>query len=254
MKKFLGLLTFFLLTISSVFSADMRFIQVDGVLLNYKDTKPFEILVEKINNEKNVEFVVFTGNNLKKASLENLDLFTFILKKINKKTYVLLGNQDVLSSSGVDKEYYYSRVSRALKKHSKKPNFTFEKKGYVFVAMDGSKQFFQSSNGYYTKNELMWLNKTLDENKDKKVIILQHFPLLKAETKWNETKNTEEYNEILANYTNIKAIVSGHFNKNIEQYENNILHIITQSASNNWAYKIIQIDLNDDFISTYLVK
>lgn len=254
MKKLFKIVILLMFLSLCTFAKELTFVQITDLNLNETNVSKACALIREINQRKNIDFVVFTGNNLKKASLENLDLFTLILKKINKKTYVLLGNQDVLSSSGVDKEYYYSRVSRALKKHSKKPNFTFEKKGYVFVAMDGSKQFFQSSNGYYTKNELMWLNKTLDENKDKKVIILQHFPLLKAEAKWNETKNTEEYNEILANYTNIKAIVSGHFNKNIEQYENNILHIITQSASNNWAYKIIQIDLNDDFISTYLVK
>ncbi len=233
---------------------DLTFIQITDLNLSKDNASKVYALIKEINQRKNIDFVVFTGNNLKKASVENLDIFIYLLKKINKKTYVLLGNQDVLSSSGVDKEYYYSRVSKALWKHSKKPNFTFEKKGYLFVAMDGSKQFFQSSNGYYTKNELMWLDKTLKENKNKKVIILQHFPLLKAEAQWNETKNSEEYNEILANYSNIKAIVCGHFNKNIEKKENNILHIVTQSALNNWSYKIIQIDLNDDFISTYLVK
>ena len=66
MKKIFGLLVVFLLTLSTVFSADMRFIQVDGVFYNPEKKQEFEVLIEKINNEKNVEFIVFTGNNISK--------------------------------------------------------------------------------------------------------------------------------------------------------------------------------------------
>ena len=42
MNKILGLLLTFLFTTISVFSADMRFIQVDGVLLRANYTSRFE--------------------------------------------------------------------------------------------------------------------------------------------------------------------------------------------------------------------
>ena len=60
MNKILGLLTIFLFTTISVFSADMRFIQVDGVLLNSNNTKSFEDLIDKINKEKRLQNIAIS--------------------------------------------------------------------------------------------------------------------------------------------------------------------------------------------------
>ena len=120
--------------------------------------------------------------------------------------------------------------------------------------MDGAKQYFKSTNGYYNKDELLWLDKTLEQNKNEKVIILQHFPILNNSSKWLETAKIEEYNEILSKHNNVKVIISGHYDKNIQIKENNISHIVSENYSKNGAYKIIEIDLDHDFIATYLVK
>ena len=120
--------------------------------------------------------------------------------------------------------------------------------------MDGVKQYFQSTNGYYAKEELMWLEKTLDKNKDKNVIILQHFPLLENSSKWIETAKMEEYQELLSKYKNVKVIVSGHYGSNQEIKKDGIYHIVTESYSKAGAYKIIEIDSDYDFIGTYLIK
>ena len=52
MKRLLYLLVFLLITNLSAFSADMRFIQVDGALYSIDNAKKFESLINKINNEK----------------------------------------------------------------------------------------------------------------------------------------------------------------------------------------------------------
>ena len=66
MKKLFGLLAVFFLSSLSVLSADMRFVQVDGALYNSASSERFEALIQKINSEKDVDFVVFTGNNISK--------------------------------------------------------------------------------------------------------------------------------------------------------------------------------------------
>ena len=66
MKKFLGLCLIFFITNLAALSADMRFIQVDSALFNSANQNNFSSLVSKINKEKNVKFVVFTGNNISK--------------------------------------------------------------------------------------------------------------------------------------------------------------------------------------------
>lgn len=238
----------------AVFAKEVKLIHITDIDLNTKNAYKLKRTIKEINMYKDIDFVVFGGNNIAKADVENLNTFLYLVKKTKKKSYILLGNNDVLSSSGIDKKTYMKKVSWAEFRHSNKPNYTFEKNGYLFIAMDGVKQYFKSANGYYNKEELLWLDKTLEKNKDKNVIILQHFPLLESTSKWEETAKMEDYKEILAKYNNVKVIISGHYGKNQEVKKDGIYHIVTESYSENGAYKIIEIDLDYDFIATYLVR
>lgn len=239
----------------SAFSKEVKFIQITDINLNTKNAYKLQETISEINTYKDIDFVVFGGNNIAKPEINNLNTFLYLLKKINKKTYVILGSNDVLSSSGIDKEYYMKKVRRAtFYRHSSKPNYCFKKNGYLFITMDGVKQYFQSTNGYYPKAELLWLEKTLEKNKNKNIIILQHFPLLESSSKWLETPKTQEYYDLLAKYKNVKVIISGHYDINKEVKKDGIYHIISESYSKSGAYKIIEIDMKYDFIATYSVK
>ena len=255
MKSIFKILITALFLFASAQAKEIKFIHITDIELNTNNAYQLQKTIKEANSFKDIDFVVFGGNNISKTKIDNLNTFLYLLKKVNKKAYVLLGSSDVLSSSGINKEYYLKRVRRALWfKHSAKPNYVFKKKDIVFVAMDGSKEFFQSTNGYYTKTEINWLKKILEKNKDKKVVILQHFPLLETNSQWLQTVKTEEYYELLKQYKNVKVIVSGHYGDNLEVKKDNIYHIITESYSKNKAYKIIELDLDNDFIGTYLVK
>jgi len=234
-------------------SKEVKLIHITDIDLDLKHAYKLQETIKEINEHKDVDFVLFGGNNIKSANIDNLNAFCYLLKKVNKKAVVLLGSNDVLSSSGIDKEYYLKKIARS-KMHSKKPNYTFKKQGYLFVVMDGAKQYFKSSNGYYNKDELLWLDKILEKNKDEKVIILQHFPIVENSSKWLETAKIEEYREVLAKHKNVKVIISGHYDKNQELKKDDIYHIITENYSKSGAYKIIEIDLDYDFIATYLVR
>ncbi|MBQ4646834.1 MAG: metallophosphoesterase [Candidatus Gastranaerophilales bacterium] len=242
----------FLCSLAS-FAREVKLIQITDINLTEQNAYKFEKTIEEINEFKDIDFVLLGGNNIANSNIDNLNTFTYLINKINKRCIVLLGSSDVYSSKGIDKEYYLKKVNRA-KFHSKKPNYTFKKQGYLFVVMDGSKQYFKSSNGYYNKEELLWLDKTLEKNKNEKVIILQHFPILESTSKWLETAKIDEYKEILAKHNNIFAIISGHYDKNIETKNDGIYHIVTESYSKKGAYKIIELDKQYDFVATYLVR
>lgn len=254
--KFVFKILFTVLFLTSfTFAKEVRFVHITDIGLNTKNAYKLQNTIKEINSFKDIDFIVFGGNNISKTNINNLNTFLYLLKKTNKKSYVLLGSSDVLSSSGINKEYYLKRVRRTLWfNHSKSPNYVFKKKDIVFIVMDGSKEFFQSTNGYYTKQELIWLNKTLEKYKDKNIVILQHFPLIETDSKWLETVKKEPYFEILSKYNNIKAIISGHFGGNLEIKKDGIFHIITESYNKNGAYKIIELDFENDFIGTYLIK
>ena len=83
---------------------------------------------------------------------------------------------------------------------------------------------------------------------------MQHFPILNDSSKWLETAKIEEYEEILTKHKNVKVIISGHYDKNQEVKKDGIYHILSENYSKSGAYKIIEIDLDYEFIATYLVK
>ena len=98
MKKIVGLFITILLSSFPVFAKDMRFIQVTDTYFSQYDkttVNRLENLVNEINSEKNVEFVVFTGNNIAKPKTEDVENFVKIANKLNTPYYIVLGNKDV---------------------------------------------------------------------------------------------------------------------------------------------------------------
>lgn len=241
MNKFIIFLTFFLISIQTVFSADMRFIQVESALCSSKNSASFEALIDKINNEKDVEFVVFTGNNIVKPNSLELENFVKLAKKLKRPFYVVLGQKDVNKQKGLGKFEYVEFLKKNVKTHKKivSPNYLFEKKGVVFIVADGSKEFIPTPIGYYREDVILWLDEQLDLLKDKNVVILQHYPIvppIKKETHY--TYKADEYLRLVSEHKNIKAIVSGHFNVNDEKLVDGVLHISTKSAP---VYRIVDI-------------
>ena len=257
MKKITKILIlFFTYTalLNSVFAKDIKFIHLTDINLNSNNAKNLSETIKEINEYKDIDFVIFGGNNISSADINKLNAFIKITKKLNKKAYFLLGSNDVSSSNGIDKELFLYKVNKTHFYHSKKPNYVFKKNGYVFVAMDGAKEYFKTSHGCYTSQELKWLDETLKKYKNENVIILQHFPLALTNSTWLQTARIEDYLEVLAKHNNVKIIVSGHYNINKEEKINGIYNIITESYDKNNAYKIIEINLEEDFIGTNLVK
>ena len=234
---------------------EVSFIHITDINLDKSNAPKVLQTIREINTYEDVDFVVFGGDNIAKADIDNLDMFLYILSQVKKKCIVLLGSNDVSTTSEIDKEYYLKRVWFVRKtKHSKKPNYTFKCKDVVFVVMDGSKQYFPGTNGCYTTKELKWLDETLTKYKNDDVIILQHFPLLDTKSKWLKTAKIENYQEVLKKHNNVRMIVSGHYGPDIEKKTDGIYHIVTESYSKNGAYEIIQVNFKDDFVGTYLVK
>ena len=258
MKKLFKILNILLIVLflnTGVFASELRFIHITDTEVSPGNAYRLKKTIKEINSTKNIDFVVFGGNNISKTNINNLNYFMYLLKRVHKPTYVLLGSSDVSSNTGIDKQYYMKRVKMArFLRHPGKSNYVFKKKGIVFIVMDGSKQYFQQPNGCYTQQELIWFDEKLSKYKNKTVVILQHFPVLQSSTQWLQTPRLEEYYAVLNKHTNVKAIISGHYGNNHEEVINNVHHMITESYSKRGAYKIIEIDKQNDFLGTYLVK
>ncbi len=244
MNKILGLCIALLISFNTAFCADMSFVQVDTLCLSAKDEQSIlkmQNIIEKINNQKNIEFVVFTGDNIESPKKENLECFIKNAKKLKKPYYVVLGSKDISKQKHLGKKEYINFLKQKSKYHKKilGPNFVVEKKDIAFICLDGSKDVITTPMGYYREATLDWLENQLSYYSDKNIVIFQHFPLIAPSRK--ETRYTikpEAYLDLLKQYGNVKAIFAGNFNVNSEKEVEGVLHVTTADAP---QYRVVDM-------------
>ncbi len=259
MKRIIKFLLVFLITLlfqTQTLAQNIKFLQVTDVHMTQSNAHLLEDFVNDINNKYNdLDFVIFTGDNIDQANVNDLKTFLSIIKKLKFKQYVVMGNHDVFKSKNLDKKLYMKMVQQELGEyHSTKPNYIFKDKDVVFMVMDGVKEVIPGPGGYYREEELNWLDKNLTKYKKDKVVIVQHFPLLAGKAPRNEAYRKEDYLEMLKKHNNVIAIVCGHYHENREEMKDNIYHILTMKWLNNTYYKIIEIDTQIPMIYTQLIN
>lgn len=241
MKKFLCLCCLFLVSSFKVFGADIKFVQIDS--LKYSPAQEeisdsFAKMITEINNLKDVDFVIFTGNNIAKSDEKLLKAFLKKANKLKAPYYIALGHKDLNKNKGLSKSEYIETVRRISHRNIKSPNYIFNKKGVLFIVADGAKEFVPTPFGYYRDNVIKYIDNMLAQNSDKNAVILQHFPINPpSDSESYRTYKAEEYTKILGEHKNVKAIVSG-FGVNSESDLNGIKHITTAEYP---QYRIIEI-------------
>lgn len=240
MRKLLGLLFCFLMINSAVLAKDMRFAQVTDVRYSKANADTLEKVINEINKQKEIEFVVFTGDNINHPDSEDLEAFLAEAKKLHCPFYVVIGDRDVNKRKELSKKQYAKFVKEHVKKHKySTPNYVFEKKGLVFIVPDGAKDVIPSTTGYYRDEVVDWIDANLDLHKKKKVVILQHFPIVPpAQKETYYTFKAENYLNMLKNHKNVMAVIAGHFGVNKEEIKDGITHISTAPAP---TYRVIDI-------------
>lgn len=232
---------------------NVKFAQVTDV--HYKNSSANLLkIIKDINSQSDIDFVVFTGDNIGKANINNLKYFLTDLKKLNKPYYLCLGDRDVSKSNHLDKATYIDTVRRYNRRVPKKPNYTFKKGNIVFVVVDGSKDLLPGLSGVYNNDTIKWVDNQLSRYASSKVILIQHFPIAnKPNNEFYYTYNSIEYLKMLSNHNNVLAVIAGHFHKNDEITYNGVCHIVSPKASDG-LYKIIEIDCDNDYELFTLVK
>ncbi|MCM1265245.1 MAG: metallophosphoesterase [Candidatus Gastranaerophilales bacterium] len=204
-------------------------------------------MIKDINKTSDIDFVIFTGDNIGQTNQKNLQKFLDDTKKLNKPYYFVLGNKDVSKSHDLTKDTYMKMVHKTNKLHPKTSNYVFKKNNVVFLVADGSKEVIPSVSGFYNKETLQWIDEQLTKYKFNKVVIFQHFPLAnKPSNEFYLTHNAIEYLQMLSKHNNVIAVVTGHYHKNDEVMYNGVYHITSPAASEG-SYKIIEIDMDNDY-------
>ncbi|MCK3684314.1 metallophosphoesterase [Maribellus sp. YY47] len=199
-----------------------------------KGTRHYRNSLEKLQscihefNNNNVAFVVGLGD-LIDHEFSSFDGITPVLSHSKTEVSQVIGNHDL----SVENEYF-EKVPQMLKLD--KTWYSFEKKGWRFIFLNGCDLTFQSNdpqivekakaltaalknegkpnyhnwNGGIGEEQLQWMENELKkaQNSRQKVILFCHFPLLpyNAHSLWN----TEEVVDILKKYDCVKCWMNGH--------------------------------------------
>lgn len=253
----------------NVYAQNIKFIQVtdshfSGLKADYSQRdvdnseKVLVNTIKDINSIPQVDFVVFTGDNIDTANSKDLMAFLKLANKLKFPYYVVIGNHEVFKSQDFDKKEYMKIVSKYSKNcRSKTPNYVFEKNGIVFLVLDGAKEVIPGPAGYYKKDTLAWLDKKLTKYKNRKVVILQHFPVVAPYyNRTHATYNVNDYETVLKKHSNVIAIFSGHYHANGETKKDGIYNVSTPSlVESPHNFKVVEIEIknkNDCQIYTQL--
>lgn len=204
----------------------------------------FEQTIEDINSIPDVDFVVFTGDNIDQSNDTDLIGFLKIANKLKFPYFMVIGNHEVFRSQHFDKKAYMKVVRKYSKNcRAKSANYVFERNGFVFIVVDGAKEVIPGPAGYFKKDTLKWLDKKLTQYDRENVVIFQHFPIEPPYfNRTHSTYNVDAYRDVLKRHKNVIAIVSGHYHANGEKMVDGVYHVSTPAlVAAPHDYKILEI-------------
>jgi outer membrane protein assembly factor BamB/predicted phosphodiesterase len=142
--------------------------------------------VQDINTQKDVDFILVTGDLTEMGTRKEIQLTKSILSKLNKPWYVIPGNHDTgwSESGGVD-------FIRAFGDDK----FTFDHKGFRFIAC-ASGPYVRMSDGHIPRDAVVWLDKILKNTpKSMPIVFINHYPIDNSLDNWHEaTDRIKKYN------------------------------------------------------------
>ncbi len=174
--------------------------------------------VNQINEIKNLDFVLATGDLVDMPKKKLLDKFLEITNKLEYPFYGLFGNHDAGVNSELNKKEYIKRFTK-----DRPTNFTDGMSYYSFspndkftiICLDGTTEKVITAHGQIENPEQFeWLKKELEKNKDKYVIIAMHFPLIepfKSESHFFLEPDRTKLLDLLNSYKNVIGVFTGHY-------------------------------------------
>ena len=187
-----------------------------------------ENCIQQFNQNKKIKFVVGLGDLIDR-NLDSYDTINAILAQSKHKVYNVAGNHDF----SVEKNQL-DLVPEKL--HLPKTYYSFTKKGWMFIFLNGNEMTINSNNpeiikqakemlaqlkrenrpntyewnGGMSREQISWMEEQLQkaENKNLKVALFCHYPLLPLEA--HALWNSEEVLAVLKRYNNVKLWLNGH--------------------------------------------
>lgn len=267
-KIFIRILTAFMLMSfanpAAVYASVVKFAQISDIHYQPKapkDEKSFKLkyyaldflndAIDQIKEEKDVKFILVTGDAADKPIAEDFDyIYKYLNKNLPKKWYYVLGNHDV-NPKGLQKADQLKLLRENGKKEFKKGKtyYSFKpKRDITFIALDATYENKITSQGYIPPEQLKFVDKTISEAKNNAVVIYLHHPIVyPAQSTDHNVINDFALKEILKKYDNPIMVTGGHFHACKIRQENNIIEVASPAlVSYPDAFRYITVDNRKD--------
>jgi len=237
-------------------SAALRFIQISDIhFLENGSNTTFKMIgesqrllddaVNQINEQKDIDFVMITGDLIDKPFEKELKAVLPHIQNINYPWYFAFGNHDRCVGGYLDTNLYLKMLRDA------NPDFTFDKayysfvpkKGYRVIVLDDIITTEITSQGYIDEKQLKWLKKELDKSKNDTALIFMHVPLIEPFASPNHRlKNASQVMGLIESYKNPIGVFQGHYHATRVVQHDNVLYINTPAlVSYPNAFRLISV-------------
>ena len=205
MKKYsvIIILLIYLFFFNANASNPFRFVFFTDLHISTLNPNPSEDLqnaVNEVNNTSGLDFVLVSGDVSQIGDSASLRLAKQMLDKLKIPYYVTAGNHEYRINSANDSNFI---------KVFGDDKFSFVHKDFQFVGFT-IKPIPKIGIGHISKQNLKWLKTKLNSQEKKNpVFIVTHYPLQKADViNWRSLMD-------LSKKYNVKAVLGGHYHRNV---------------------------------------
>ncbi len=211
--------------------SDVHFLE-DGSNTTYKMTgespRLLDDAIAQINENKDLDFVMFTGDLIDKSFEKELRAMLPHLQKLDIPWYFAFGNHDRCVGGYLTTLVYLDMVRNANPNFKfKKAYYSFEpKKHYKVIVLDDIITDEITSNGYIDETQLKWLKKELDGSKNDTVLIFLHVPVIEPFASPNHRlRNATALKQLIESYDNPIGVFQGHYHAAKITQHDNVLYV-----------------------------
>ncbi|MBI3591738.1 MAG: metallophosphoesterase [Candidatus Melainabacteria bacterium] len=207
----------------------LHFVQISDTHLQHSYAKDAERLlgsseklltdaVAEINEIKDLDFVLSTGDQVDVPEEKLVDKYIEITMSLKYPFYILLGNHDVSVNGGLGKKGFikkFYKLDDATSFTNKMTYYSFSpNEKFTVICLDGTTDKLITAHGQIDDKQLEWLKGELEANKDKYVIIALHFPLIepyKSDTHFVLEPDRTKVLDLINSYKNVIGVFTGHY-------------------------------------------
>lgn len=202
--------------------------------------------VKSINNRKEkISAVVITGDLVDFGRIEEYEHLAQLLEPLSMPVYLLAGNHDhAVHLREVFSSHTYLGTQGPIQ-------YCIDVGAICLIAVDTS--VTNASHGELTDEKLQWLSQTLEQNKDRQVVVAMHHPPFLTGIDHMDQQNLKvgnaSFKQLIAQYKNIQHILCGHVHRPVSiQFEHTVASIAPSPAHQ------VALDLTPDGPSRWLLE